>query len=432
MKVTAIVKAAKPGYAADGGNLFLQISKGGSASWVLRYRIDGRLREMGLGALHTITLAEARDEATAIRKKLKAFRDGKIDLDPLAEKRAKLAQRKAEAAKAMTFKQCGDAYFKTHQAEWRNPKHVTQWRSSLDAYVYPLLGGLAVEAIDTGLVAKVLEQPVDAGGGKKGQLWTTRTETASRVRGRIEMILDWAKVRGYRTGENPARWRGHLDQMLPKPAKAKKAVRVATGRPEHFVAMPYDDVPAFMVELRELDAVAAYALELTILTATRTSEVLGARWDEIDMANWLWAIPSTRMKAGKEHRVPLSDAAIAILSKMLDLRSGDYVFPGRGSGKPLGNMAMNMMLRRMKRDDLTVHGFRSTFSDWCAEQTAFASEVREMALAHTVGDKVEAAYRRGDLFEKRRQLAEAWAKFCARPAAGGDNVVALREQGAGR
>jgi integrase len=261
-------------------------------------------------------------------------------------------------------------------------------------------------------------------------IWATKPETASRVRGRIEGVLDWATVRGYRSGENPARWRGHLDHLLPAPSKAKRAVRRIKGRDEHHAALPYAEIAAFLGVLRQQEGIAARALEFAILTAARTGEVIGARWGEIDIASRLWTIPGTRMKAGKEHRVPLSDAAMAILEKMNEYRTpGDYVFPGGVASRPLSNMAMNMMLRRMKRDDLTVHGFRSSFSDWCAERTVYPAEVREMALAHTAADKVEAAYRRGDLFEKRRKVMDDWATFCAQTAPTGDNERPIRAAG---
>jgi integrase len=236
------------------------------------------------------------------------------------------------------------------------------------------------------------------------------------VRGRIESVLDWATARGYRTGENPARWRGHLENLLPKKTKVRAV--------EHHAALPYPEIADFIAALREQAGVAARALEFAILTAARTGEVIGAQWDEINVADRLWTIPAARMKAGKEHRVPLSGAALAILETMP--RSGDYMFAGARAGRPLSNMALLMTLRRMGHGELTAHGFRSTFSDWCAERTAFPAEVREMALAHAVGDKVEAAYRRGDLFDKRRQLADAWAKFCAQPAPAGDNVRPIR------
>jgi len=248
-------------------------------------------------------------------------------------------------------------------------------------------------------------------------IWTTKPETAGRVRGRIESILDWATSRGYRTGENPARWRGHLENLLPKRSKVRRI--------EHHAALPYAEIGAFITELRQQEGVAARALEFAILTAARTGEVNGAQWGEINRAERLWTIPAERMKAGREHRVPLSDAALAIIDEMAAVRSGEFVFPGGKARRPLSNMAFLMLLRRMKRDDLTAHGFRSSFADWAAERTAFPAEVREMALAHSVGDKVEAAYRRGDLFQKRRQLADAWAKFCITPSTGG-RVVPIR------
>jgi integrase len=316
----------------------------------------------------------------------------------------------------MTFRQCAAAYIKAQEVGWRNSKHAAQWTATLTTYAYPIIGDLSVQTIDTGLVMQAIEP-----------IWTTKPETASRVRGRIESILDWATVSEYRTGDNPARWRGHLEHKLSAPSKAKRAVRQSNGRGEHHAALPYTVVAAFLVELRRQEGVAARALEFAILTACRTGEVIGARWDEID--NRLWTIPGDRMKAGKEHRVPLSDAALAILEAMKEQRTGDYVFPGGAAGRPLSNMALLMTLRRMKRDDLTAHGFRSTFSDWCAERTAYPAEVREMALAHAVGDKVEAAYRRGDLFEKRRKVMDDWAKFCAQPATVGDNVRPIRRAG---
>jgi integrase len=375
---------------ADGGGLYLHVSKSGARSWIFRWKRDGRLRDMGLGPLNTISLAEARDKALACRK-LKY--DG---ADPIEERRAQRQAVKLETAKAMTFKDCATAYIAAHQAGWKNPKHAAQWPSTLETYVYTIMGGLPVQSVDVGLVLKALEP-----------IWNTKPETASRVRGRIESVLDWASARGYRQGENPARWRGHLENLLPKKSKVRRV--------EHHAALPYSEIAVFMAELRQQEGIAARALEFTIMTAGRTGEVLGATWDEIDSEGRLWTVPPDRMKAGREHRVPLSDAALAILRAMTEVRSGKHVFPGARDNRPLSQMAMLMLLRRMGRDRLTTHGFRSTFADWGAEQTAFPSEVREMALAHTVGDKVEAAYRRGDLFEKRRQLAEAWARYCTAP-----------------
>jgi integrase len=250
-------------------------------------------------------------------------------------------------------------------------------------------------------------------------IWTEKPETASRVRGRIEAILDWATARGYRQGENPARWRGHIENLLPKKSKVRRV--------EHHAALPYPETAAFMVELRQQDGVAARALEFAILTAARTGEVIGGRWDEIDFAERLWTVPAERMKAGKEHRVPLSDAAMTILQTLRETREGDFIFPGSRGGRPISNMAMLMLLRRMGRSDLTAHGFRSSFRDWAAECTTFPAEVAEMALAHVVGDKVEAAYRRGDLFQKRREIMDAWSKSCATPPTGGRVVPLLRQ-----
>jgi integrase len=380
--------------------LYVQISAGGAKSWVFRFREAGKLREMGLGPLHTIGLAEARQRAHECRK---ARLDGR---DPIADREASRVAAKLDAAKAMTFEACAERYVAAHKTGWRNAKHAAQWTATLNAYVYPSFGTLPVQTVDVGLVLRAVEP-----------IWATKPETASRVRGRIEAILDWATARGYRTGENPARWRGHLENLLPKRSKVRRV--------EHHAALPYAEIGAFMAELRQQEGVAAGALEFAILTAARTGEVIGARWTEINAPERLWAIPAERMKGGREHRVPLSDAALAIVEKMAAIRSGDFVFPGAKAKRPLSNMAFLMLLRRMRRDGSTAHGFRSTFRDWAAERTTFPAEVAEMALAHTVGDKVEAAYRRGDLFDKRRQLSGAWAKFCASPTALG-SVVPLR------
>jgi integrase len=380
--------ADRPLMLADGRGLYLRVGPTGSKSWIFRYRHDGQRHDLGLGPYPDISLAEARERATAQRR-LKIDGD-----DPLLVRRTKRDAARIEAAKAMTFKACAQGYIEAHRAGWRNEKHAWQWDNSLGKFAYPTLGALPVSAVDTGLVLKAIEP-----------IWTTKTETASRVRGRIEAILDWATVRGYRQGDNPARWKGHLDHLLP--ARSKVA------RVEHHAALPYPEIGRFIAELRQQGGTAARAMEFLILTAARTGEVIGARWREIDLAERLWTVPANRMKAGREHRVPLSSAALALLGQ-----SGEpdaHVFPGV-KGRPLSNMAMLMTLRRMGYAELTAHGFRSTFRDWCAERTNFPAEVAEMALAHVVGDKVEAAYRRGDLFHKRRQLADAWAKFCATPA----------------
>jgi integrase len=390
-----------PGMYSDGGGLYLQVGQAGARSWIFRYMLAGRRRDMGLGSAELFTLAEAREKA------LRARRLAAEGIDPIEARRAERANAGLDVARTRTFKACGEAYIAAHEAGWRNPKHRYQWAATLNSYVYPVFGALPVQAVDVGLVMKTLEP-----------IWTEKPETAGRVRGRIEAVIDWATARGYRTGENPARWRGHLENLLPAGSKVRRVV--------HYAALPYNEIDAFMVALRRRqDAVAARALEFAILTAARTGEVLGARWGEINLAERLWTVPAERMKAGREHRVPLSDAALVIVEKLAAIRQGEFLFPGVKAGRPISNMAMLMLLRRMGRGDLTAHGFRSTFRDWCAERTAFPSEVAEMALAHTVSDRVEAAYRRGDLFEKRRQIMDAWARFCDAPGRAGE-VVPIR------
>jgi integrase len=401
LSTLALNRAKERGYYGDGGGLYLRIGPTGAKSWVYRFKEAGRVREMGLGPLHTISLADARQKALDCRK---TRIEGK---DPLAEKRAQRARQRLDAATAMTFKDCAAAYIAAHRAGWRNPKHAAQWPATLGTYVHPIIGGLPIQAIDTALVLKTIEP-----------IWTTKPETASRVRGRIESVLDWAAARGYRQGENPARWRGHLDHLLPNKAKVRRV--------EHRAALPYAEIGPFMAELRRQDGIGALALEFAILTTARTSEVIGAGWDEFNLSERLWTIPAGRMKAGKEHRVPLSDAAMAIIEQMATIRQNTLVFPGARANRLLSHMTMLNALGRMGRSDVTPHGFRSTFRDWAAERTSFPAEVADMALAHVVADKVEAAYRRGDLFEKRRQIMDAWARFCEMPAGGA--VVAIRSK----
>jgi len=370
---------------ADGGGLYLQVSRSGTKSWIFRFALSGREREMGLGPLHTVSLSEARDLALEARKlKLRG-------LDPIDARSAERSAQRLEDAKAVTFKQAAAAYIKANQAAWKNAKHAAQWEATLATYAEPIFGDFAVAAIDTTLVLKAIEP-----------IWTAKPETASRLRGRIETILDWATVRGFRHGDNPARWRGHLDKLLP----SKNKIRTVT----HHAALPYKELPAFMKILADQAGVGARALEFTILTAARTSEVIGARWQELDVVSATWTVPKERMKAGREHRVPLSASALKILEAMAEIRTSDYVFPGGKKDRPLSNMALLAALKRMKRSDLTAHGFRSTFRDWAAETTDYPGEVVEMALAHTVANKVEAAYRRGDLLEKRKGLMSDWSR----------------------
>lgn len=393
-----------PGYHHDGAGLYLQVTAAGGRSWVYRYTIRGRTREMGLGSARVVGLAEARERAATARR---LITDG---VDPLEKRAAEDAAAAVAQARLTTFDEAADQYIASHQAGWRNEKHAAQWTATLRTYASPVFGALPVAEVDTTLVMKVLDP-----------IWRVKPETASRLRGRIEAILDWSRVRGLRSGENPARWRGHLDVLLPARTKVRKV--------EHHAAMPFTEVPTFFATLGGREGVAAQALAFLILTAGRTGEVLGARWEEIDREARVWTIPAERMKARTEHRVPLSDAALAILNEMFLLKDEDgFVFPGQRRGKPLSNMAMLVLLRRMDRGDLTAHGFRSTFRDWAAERTTFPGEVAEAALAHTIGDKTEAAYRRGDLFGKRRKLMDAWASYCTKPPAAGSTVTPFARQ----
>jgi integrase len=392
----------------DGGGLYLRVTEDGARNWVYRFMLDGRPRWMGLGPLSLYGLQEARGKA------LDARRLRHEGVDPIDARRTARQRVRLEAAKAVTFKQCAANYIGAHRAAWRNAKHASQWEATLATYAEPVIGALPVQAIDTGLVLKVLEP-----------IWTAKPETASRVRGRLESILDFARVRGHRDGENPARWRGHLDKLLPAHSKVRKVA--------HHAALAYAELPAFWKSLREQEGTAARALEFLILTAARTGEVIGARWNELDLLDKGWTIPAERMKAHKEHRVPLSARALDILENLSALRPAHdpadaYVFPGGKAGAPLSNMAFLMLLRRMGRNDLTAHGFRATFKTWASERTSFQNEIVEAALAHAIGGKVEQAYRRGDLFDKRGRLMQQWATFCiTAPQAQQGNVTQLRQ-----
>jgi integrase len=372
-----IKSLTKTGRYADGGGLHLQVDApragvNGSAhrrSWLFRYMLNGRARSMGLGPYPEVSLAEAREKAFECRRLCVR------GIDPIGS-RAKPS--------GMTFQSCAEAYVSSHGSGWRSDTHKAQWAASLRDYINPVIGAMPVQTIDTALVMKVLKP-----------IWDSRAETGSRIRGRIEAVLDWATAHGYRQGDNPARWRGHLDKLLPHRSKVRAV--------KHHEALPYSALPKFLVTLRDEATLSARALEFIILTAARTSEVIEAAWAEVNLAEKVWIVPAARMKSGREHRVPLSGAAMALL------KSGPFLF--QRSDRPLSKSAIPMMLERMGLN-ITVHGFRSTFRDWAAEQTDFPSEVVEMALAHAVGDKTEAAYRRGDLFDKRRRLMDAWAEFC--------------------
>lgn len=402
------VKNAKAGRHADGAGLHLLVKPTGARSWVYRFMLNGTSRDIGLGAAGQggMSLADARDAAGALRVKVKA------GIDPKAEREREAAQAlaSAQAAKVAgkTFRDVATTYIAANEDSWRNAKHRQQWGNTLASYVYPVIGDLPVAEVATAHVLSILEP-----------IWKAKPETASRVRGRMETVLDSAKARGYRQGENPARWRGHLAQILPA------RTRLSRG---HHKALAYEDVPAFAGALRARTAVAALALEFTILTAARSGEAIGARWSEVDLDKAVWTVPAERMKAGKEHRVPLSPRALEILESLRPLGS-EWLFPGAAGGK-LSGMAMTMLMRRMKVD-ATVHGFRSAFRDWAAERTGYAHEVAEMALAHTIGNKVERAYRRGDLFDKRRRLMDDWAAWCASDGAAGASVTPIRKAQAG-
>jgi integrase len=389
-----------PGKHADGDGLYLTVTRKGAASWSFRYMRGGGAHWHGLGPLRDLTLAQARDAAQRCRQLL---REG---LDPIEERRAKRLTQAVDAARSLTFRECAEAYVKAHEAGWRNAEHRRHWWVTLETYVNPTIGALPVNTIDTAIVMKCLEP-----------IWLEKTETASRTRGRIEAVLGWATSRGFRSGDNPARWKGHLENLLPARSKVRNIA--------HHAALPYSEIGDFIGELRDQEGVAARALEFLILTVARRGEVVGAKWSEIDLDKRLWTVPAGRTKRNREHRVPLSGQAVEILEEMQKLRDGEFVFTGIHPVRPLGDEALPKALQRVGRTNVTVHGFRSCFRDWAAELTNFPREVAEMALAHAVSDKTEAAYRRGDLFEKRRQLAEAWAKFCAAPRAAGA-VLPLR------
>ena len=396
------LRRTDPGLYADGGNLYLQVTLNGenvNRSWIFRFAINGRRREMGLGAVHTVGLKGARSKAQELRKLVYEGRD------PIAERDAQKAVLAAATAKRVTFDYCAASYSRAHSPKW-SAKHAYQWSSAMTRFASPVLGKLPVDAIDVGLVVKVLEP-----------IWHERPETASRLRGGIESVLAWASVRGFRQGDNPARWTNHLEELLPS---RREILPV-----EHFAALAYRDVPGLMAKLQERSGVAARALEFLILTVSRSGEVLGARWDEIDLAERVWTVPAERMKGRRVHRVPLCDRALAILDEMRLCRRNKFVFPSERR-ENLGESPMRELLKRLGYK-ATIHGMRSAFRDWAGEHTNFAREICEAALAHAIGNKVERAYRRGDALEKRRALTDAWANFCNRPQPASASVTPLRK-----
>ena len=382
----AINKLTNPGTHAVGGvaGLSLRVYDAGQRAWVLRTMVAGKRREFGLGGYPTVLPASARDRARATLDKIFA------GLDPTEEKQRQRSALRAAKAKAVSFSKVAEQYIAQHEAGWKNPKHAAQWATTLATYAYPVIGSVTVANVDTPLVLKVLES-----------IWTEKTETASRLRGRIEAILDYATAKGLREGPNPARWKGHLALTLP----AKRRVAPV----EHHKAIPVTEMPSFMKQLRQICGVSARALEFLTLTAARSGEVRGMEWDEVDLVNKIWVVPAIRMKAKREHRVPLSDAAVLILNRIKQENDGLLAFPG-AKGKELSDMSLTSVMRRMGIDAVP-HGLRSSFRNWTAEMTAYPNEVAEMALAHTVSNAVEAAYRRGDLFEKRCRMMDDWASY---------------------
>ena len=406
-KLSATELATLPtGLHADGDKLYLQVdSKIDARSWIFRYPnrkpdLKSATRYMGLGSFPSVSLKEARRLAETYRAMVRA------GLDPLDERERERREALSQIAKTHTFKECAEKLMKAKGPEWENLKHANQWRATLETYAYPVLGKLDIQTVDVGLVLEVLEP-----------IWNEKPETARRVRGRIEAVIDWARARNWREGENPARWKGHLDQLLSK--RSRQSVR-------NHPALPYSEIGDFIAALEAQEGVAAMGLQFLILTAGRTGEVIGARWSEIDMDGQTWTVPGERMKASKPHRIPLSDKVIQILKKMNETRLSDYVFPGMRPKAHLSNMAFAALLKRMDHGHITTHGFRSTFRDWAAECTAFPSEVCEQALAHAVANRVEAAYRRGDLFDKRRRLMDDWAAYCYAPTVQAGEIVAIR------
>lgn len=384
--VEKLAREGKAGLTNDGNGLYLKVTKTGSTSWIFRYKMNYKSRDMGLGPYPEIGLAEAREQTARARL---LILEG---TDPLEMRKAAQEALKSVEKAPASFQAVAEEYVESHRAGWKNAKHAQQWTNTLSTYAYPVIGDLAPDEVTTQHILEILKD-----------IWNTKTETASRVRNRIELILDAAKAKGLRAGENPARWRGHLDKLLPKRSKVQIT--------KHHPALFWKSVPGFMLELSALAGSTYRAMEMTILTAMRSSEVLNAQWGEIDLAERVWTIPAARMKTPRDHRVPISDALYGLLAKLPHLDDSPFLFPGQRPGKPLSNMAMLMALRRMNYAHITMHGFRSSFRDWAGETTSHPRDVCEQALAHSIGNAVEAAYRRGDLFEKRRHLMADWSDF---------------------
>lgn len=395
LTVKTVDSANEPGMYPDGDGLYLQVSRNQTKSWIFRYKYGfkdadrrrPRERHMGLGSCRYVSLKEAREAVHDARRLLRA------GFDPIEHRRKDRAHNQQVSDGGKTFQEVARAYINEHEAEWKNPKHAQQWTNTLERYAYPKIGNLPIQHVQKALILQILEP-----------IWKTKNETARRVRGRMESIFDFAKARDWFDGENPARWAGNLKDALADPAKIQRV--------KHHPALPYAEVAAFLSVLRQQEGIAAAGLELLILTAVRTKEIREAQWSEFDLGEKVWTIPANRMKADREHRVPLSDDAVAVIARMWKIRQSDFVFPGGRHGKPMSENAMLALLRRLGRSDITAHGFRSTFRDWVAEKTSYPNHVAEQALAHSIGNAVEAAYRRGDLFDIRRRMMDEWQQFC--------------------
>lgn len=399
LSALAVQKAKGPAFISDGGGLFLRVKKSGSKSWVFRWERRGKMRHMGLGPLHTIGLSDARELARRCRKEIY---DGS---DPIELRKDRRRQAALERSRLVTFGECAKAYIDAHRSSWSSEKHIWQWETTLEKIAGPVIGHIPAKDIDTQLVMQVLS-PV----------WHKTTETADRLRNRIALVLDWAAAMGYRAGANPAAWVGNLEHLLADPDDIKET--------SHYKSLPYEEIGTFMAKLRKIEGIGPRALEMTILTALRSGELRGARWEEFNLGERAWLVPAARMKMRKEHRVPLCDRAIEIFQEMEAAKVGPFVFPGMKAGKPISNMTMTQIVRRMDYD-VNVHGFRATLRTWAGERTNFAREVCEAALAHSIGNKVEQSYNRGDLFMKRMALMRQWAEFCNTPSASPGAVLPM-------
>ena len=406
LSVRGIKSQNKSGRYADGNGLYLQVGKSGAKSWLFRYMLDGKSREMGLGSIRIETLSQAREKAKHCKKLLKS------GTDPIRDRQKHIAIEKADNKEMLSFQKCTEGYLKAHSASWRSARHAGIWLSSVKRFAYPIVGSIHVNKIERGHIMNILDP-----------IWREKTDTASRLRGRLESILNWATVQEYRKGDNPARWRGYLDQLLPKPSEIHTV--------KHFAALPYREINAFMSKLKEREALSALALRLIILTACRSIEVREAEWSEFDLENATWTIPTERRKMKKEHVIPLCKEALDIIQSIPRAEDSVHLFTGPRSNKPMSDVVFKKLMERMKVTGITTHGFRSTFRDWAAEQTSFPREVIEDCLAHQLRDKTEAAYFRSNLLDKRRELMNKWADYTQQLVIENGQVISINKNNEG-